>query len=109
MGVDVADIDHDGDLDAFLTHFNRESNTLYVADGGFFYDRTDALGLGSPSWKHTAFGTAFFDFDLDGWQDLVIANGAVTFAPGVDRQANVFLSTKSISCFATTVASASST
>ncbi len=90
MGIDVADVDQDGDLDAFLTHFNRESNTLYIADDGFFYDRTDALGLGAASWKHTAFGTAFVDFDRDGWQDLVIANGAVTFAPGVDRQANPF-------------------
>ena len=90
MGIDVADIDHDGDLDLFLTHFNRESNTLYVADDGFFYDRTDALGLGAASWKHTAFGTAFVDVDRDGWQDLVVANGAVTFAPGADRKSNPF-------------------
>ncbi len=78
MGVDAADFDADGDLDLFMTHLSRESNTLYVNDGsGVFRDRSISTGLGNPSWAYTGFGTAFLDFDNDGWLDLFVANGAV--------------------------------
>jgi hypothetical protein len=91
MGVDAADFDRDGDLDLFTTHFSRETNTLYVNDGkGFFYDGTEEAELGTPSWPHTGFGTGFFDYDLDGWLDLVVVNGLVTFPVGADRSKNPF-------------------
>jgi hypothetical protein len=78
MGVDAADYDGDGDLDLFMTHLVSETNTLYRNDGtGHFDDVTDAAGLGAPSRLHTAFGTAWIDFENDGWLDLVVANGAV--------------------------------
>jgi hypothetical protein len=35
------------------------------------------VGLGAPSLAYTGFGTGWFDFDNDGWLDLLIANGAV--------------------------------
>ena len=89
MGVAAGDYDGDGDLDLFLTHFNRETNTLYRNDsrpGSLdFRDRTNAAGLGRPSWDATAFGTAFVDLNVDGWLDLAVANGAVTFAAGRPR------------------------
>ena len=34
-------------------------------------------GLGAPSFAYTGFGTAWFDFDNDGWLDLLTVNGAV--------------------------------
>jgi hypothetical protein len=78
MGVDAADIDGDGDEDLFMTHLNRESNTLYLNDGnGLFRDRSLRSGLANPSWTRTGFGTAFFDYDNDGWLDLFTANGTV--------------------------------
>jgi hypothetical protein len=78
MGVTAGDFDSDGDEDLFLTHLDRETNTLYRNDGeGFFEDATVRVGLGQPSWKATGFGTAWLDFDNDGWLDLVTANGAV--------------------------------
>ncbi|MDH3745886.1 MAG: VCBS repeat-containing protein, partial [Acidobacteriota bacterium] len=78
MGVSIADFDADGDEDIFLTHLIRETNTVYVNDGGgLFEDATSETGLGSPSWLYTGFGTAWIDFDNDGWLDLVVANGAV--------------------------------
>ena len=78
MGVSAADFDADGDLDLFMTHLRGETNTLYVNDGrGRFTDSTSRLGLGAPSRKVTGFGTAWLDYDNDGWQDLLIANGAV--------------------------------
>ncbi|MDX1382042.1 MAG: CRTAC1 family protein, partial [Thermoanaerobaculia bacterium] len=91
MGVDAADLDADGDLDLFMTHFSRETNTVYLNDGtGFFMDSTEMAGLGTPSWKYTAFGTGFLDYDLDGWLDLVVVNGAVVFPPGTDREATPY-------------------
>ena len=78
MGVDAGDVDNDGDDDLFMTHLRRESNTLYINDGdGWFEDRTVALGLANPSLIYTGFGTAFFDYDNDGWLDILAVNGAV--------------------------------
>ena len=78
MGVDAADFDGDGDLDLFMTHLTGQTNTLYTNDGhGLFDDRTIDSGLSAPSRPYTSFGTAWFDWDNDGWLDLLIANGAV--------------------------------
>ena len=78
MGVDAGDFDGDGDDDLFMTHLTRETNTLYVNDGlGLFEDRTATIGLGAPSLVYTGFGTAWLDFDNDGWLDLLAVNGAV--------------------------------
>jgi hypothetical protein len=78
MGVTAGDADGDGDLDLFMTHLTGETNTLYLQEeGGLFLDRTVASGLGAGSLPFTSFGTYFFDYDNDGWLDLLIANGAV--------------------------------
>jgi hypothetical protein len=78
MGVDADDFDEDGDDDIFITHIMEETNTLYVNDGtGLFEDRTGAAGLATISLGKTGFGTGWFDFDNDGWLDLLVLNGAV--------------------------------
>lgn len=78
MGVDAGDFDGDGDEDLFMTHLERESDTLYVNLGqGLFEDRTIQAGLHAPSLMYTSFGTAFFDYDNDGGLDLLVLNGAV--------------------------------
>ena len=79
MGVDAGDIDNDGDDDLFLTHLDAQTNTLYVNDGGgLFEDRSTMSGLGATSVPSTGFGTLWFDFDNDGWLDILAVNGAVT-------------------------------
>ncbi len=91
MGIDAADYDRDGDLDLFLTHLVVETNTLYENRGpGGFEDRTAASGLGPASRTHTAFGTAFFDLDNDGWLDLLTANGGVQNIPDLVRAGDPF-------------------
>ena len=77
MGVDVGDYDNDGDEDIFIAHLSRETNTLYVNDGGVFSDRTALAGLGPSSLPYTAFGTAWLDYDNDGQLDLFLTNGEV--------------------------------
>ena len=76
MGIDLADIDRDGDEDLFVTNLDNEANTLYRNVGkGLFEDRTSEFGLFRLGF--TGFGTRFFDYDNDGWLDLVVVNGAV--------------------------------
>jgi hypothetical protein len=78
MGVTAGDFDGDGDEDLFMTHLDRETNTLYVNDGtGNFLDATDAHKLGRISLPYTGFGAEWLDFDNDSDLDLFVANGAV--------------------------------
>ncbi len=78
MGLDADDFDGDGDDDLFMTHIMEETNTLYVNDGtGVFEDRTASAGLATISRGKTGFGTGWFDYDNDGWLDLLVLNGAV--------------------------------
>lgn len=78
MGIGTGDYDNDGDTDLFLAHLDGESNTLYQLEArGFCRDATGILGLATPSLKATAFGTVMLDLDLDGWLDIVAANGAI--------------------------------
>ena len=91
MGVVVGDFDDDADEDLFMTHLTRETNTLYVNDGsGFFEDRSRASGLGTPSFQHTGFGVVLADLDLDGLQDLYVANGAVRVIEELARTGDVY-------------------
>lgn len=77
MGVDWGDYDADGLLDLTVTNFQAEPNALYRRDGPFFSPATFDAGVGLPSLPLLAFGTQFFDADLDGDLDLFAANGHV--------------------------------
>lgn len=84
MGSTIADFDGDGHLDIFKTNFSDDTSTLYRNNGdGTFTDATSAAGLGLYT-QYLGWGTMFFDFDNDGWPDLILANGHVY--PEVDSQ-----------------------
>jgi len=84
MGTTVADFNGDGHLDIFKTNFSDDTSTLYRNNGdGTFSDATSAAGLGLYT-QYLGWGTMFFDFDNDGWPDLILANGHVY--PEVDSQ-----------------------
>jgi hypothetical protein len=79
MGVDAGDFDNDGDEDLFITELTGQGHDLYVNDGsGVFEDRSARAGTRVGSLPYTGFGMAWFDFDNDGWLDVLTVNGAVT-------------------------------
>ena len=77
MGVAVGDYDRNGTMDIFKTNFAGDTSTLYANTGrGLCEDRTFAGGFGLNT-RWLGWGTAFVDFDNDGWLDLLLTNGHV--------------------------------
>ncbi|NIM60862.1 MAG: CRTAC1 family protein, partial [Acidobacteria bacterium] len=78
MGVDVAAVGEDGSLAVVIGNFSREPLSLYTQIGdGLFQDRAGVARLSRPSLLPLTFGVAFADLDLDGYLDLVAANGHI--------------------------------
>jgi hypothetical protein len=77
MGLAAADYDLDGNLDIVKTNFAGDTPSLYHnLGGGNFEDATFTAGLGAHT-QLLGWGCGFFDFDNDGWPDILICNGHV--------------------------------
>jgi hypothetical protein len=83
MGADAGDYDGSGQLSIFRSNFSDEMETLYRNRGDGNYDETTlAAGLGRNT-RFVGWGAGFFDYDNDGWPDLLLVNGHVF--PEVDK------------------------
>lgn len=78
MGVDAADFDNDGNIDAVITVLSNETYPLYRNRGEWFFDFvTQTSGVGQISVLGTGWGIKFVDVDDDGRRDILVAQGHV--------------------------------
>jgi hypothetical protein len=78
MGIAVGDYDHSGRPSLYVTNFSDENDLLYHNDGDWnFSEASYPSGLALPSLPYVKWGTAFADFDNDGWLDLLTVDGHV--------------------------------
>jgi len=77
MGVSAADYDLDGNLDIVKTNFAGYTPSLYHNLGGATFEDTTFNGELGKHTQYLGWGCGFFDFDNDGWPDILICNGHV--------------------------------
>ena len=77
MGIDVTPIRNRNALAVAIGNFSNEMTALYVTKPGRmqFYDEAVTSGLGPSTRSLLTFGLFYFDYDLDGRDDLFCANG----------------------------------
>jgi len=76
MGVDAADYDRSGRPHLIVGNFSNQMLSLYHNEGnGLFVDEAPRSAVGRASLLKLTFGLFFFDYDLDGYPDILTANG----------------------------------
>jgi hypothetical protein len=78
MGVDTGDYDHSGHPSILITNFANQMVSLYHNEGnGLFVDEAPRSSIGRDSILTLGFGCFFFDYNLDGWPDIFVADGHI--------------------------------
>jgi hypothetical protein len=87
MGIDAARSGGANELSIAIGNFANEMTALYVSQNPLdsatvpaplqFADQAIQHGIGSASRAALTFGVFFFDYDLDGWEDLLTVNGHI--------------------------------
>ncbi len=85
MGIAVGDYLHNGRPSLLVTDFARDYDALYRNNGNWLFDDVvRGSGVELPSYPWVKWGTAFADFDNDGWLDLMVVAGHVYPQIGAD-------------------------
>ncbi|HTA23131.1 MAG TPA: CRTAC1 family protein [Terriglobales bacterium] len=78
MGVDAADYDRSGRPSIIITNFANQMLSLYHNEGnGLFVDEAPRSEVGRATLITLGFGCFFFDYDNDGWPDILVADGNI--------------------------------
>ncbi len=78
MGTDFADYDRTGRAGLLVGNFSNQMIGLYHNEGnGLFVDEAPTSNVGRESLLSLSFGVFFFDYDLDGYPDILTANGHI--------------------------------
>ncbi len=87
MNVDIADVDHNGNLSVYVTNITNkrvlpEGNILWTGrpdrskPGNWnFDDHAESMGVTDCGWS---WGAKFADVNNDGWNDIFVANGFIS-------------------------------
>jgi enediyne biosynthesis protein E4 len=80
MGIGISDFDHDQDLDMVIS--NIHGNVLARNNGDGTFTDVAAQARAQRAWQNAdlhsvTWGLGFYDFNLDGWEDLYAAAGNI--------------------------------
>ena len=78
MGLATGDYDNDGDLDLYFSNMISAMVLLENLGDGTFNNSADYAGVAYRTGAAVGWGTAFFDYDNDGWLDLYLAATGVS-------------------------------
>ena len=88
MGPIFADYTNHGELDLFVSDMRYHRLFRNSLKEGFFNDRTLESGIALTTGQFVGWGDAIFDFDNDGWKDVLIVNGGLHWL--VPMEASLF-------------------
>jgi hypothetical protein len=77
MGVAIGDYDNVGRPSIYVTNFAEEYSALYHNDVDHFTDASFRSRTAPSSLPFVKWGTSFFDYDNDGFLDIMVVNGHV--------------------------------
>jgi enediyne biosynthesis protein E4 len=78
MGVDAGDYDRSGRPSLMITNFANQMISLYHNEGnGLFVDEAPRSEVGRNTLVTLGFGCFFFDYDNDGWPDILVSDGHI--------------------------------
>jgi len=76
MGVDAGDFDQDGRQDLVVGNIDTQTASLYRNIGQEMFDDANLrTGVSQATRMLSSWGLRFFDYDNDGWPDLIVCNG----------------------------------
>ena len=78
MGIDATDVLNNGRTSVAIANYYGVRTSFYnqIAPG-LFRDDQASSGIGKGTSRVLGFGLSFFDYDNDGWKDLMQVNGHV--------------------------------
>ena len=78
MGMAVGDYRNDGNVDLYTGTFSDDYKPLYHNDGDAnFTEISPEMGMAEITYPFLTWAVEFFDYDNDGWKDLLAVNGHV--------------------------------
>ena len=76
MGVDAGDFDRDGREDLIVANIDSQTTSLYRNTSHESFDDINLkTGVGPATRMLSGWGLRFFDYDNDGWPDLILSHG----------------------------------